>query len=263
MDRIDDRLLAPGAAPREQGSRYLVSLARDEYERREAQALRWKVFAGELGARLPSRTPGIDHDVFDPHCEHLIVRDGPGGEVIGTYRMLAPEAARRIGCLYSETEFDLTRLQLVRDRTLEIGRSCIHPDHRTGAVLLLLWSGLARFMTERNCSYLAGCASMSMADGGVAAAAVAQRLSASYLAPPEYRVFPRCPLPLESLAPYAQGREAALPPLLKGYLRCGAWVCGDPAWDPDFNTADFFVFLSRARLDARYARHWIGARDTA
>jgi putative hemolysin len=260
MDRIDDRLLAPGTGARARKRRYAVALARNESERREAQALRWRVFAQELGARLPSRTPGIDHDIFDPYCEHLIVRDEESGEVIGTYRMLAPEGARRIGCLYSESEFDLTRLQLLRDRMLEIGRSCIHPAHRSGAVILLLWSGLARFMEERNCTYLAGCASMSMADGGHAAADVARVLSASHLAPAEYQVFPRCPLPLEGLgsAPAASAR-VELPPLLKGYLRCGAWVCGDPAWDPDFNTADFFVFLSLAHVEARYARHYLGA----
>jgi putative hemolysin len=256
MDRIDDSLLAPGGARRAGKPRYTVALARSEAERREAQALRWRVFAEELGARLPSRTPGVDHDIFDPYCEHLIVREETGGEVIGTYRMLAPEAARRIGCLYSESEFDLTRLQLLRERMLEIGRSCIHPEHRSGAVILLLWNGLARFMAERGCTYLAGCASMSMADGGVAAARVARTLSATHLAPLEYRVFPRCPLPLEGLD---DGLKAELPPLLKGYLRCGAWVCGEPAWDSEFNTADFFVFLSLAHVESRYARHYLGA----
>jgi len=259
MDRIDGQWLAKGgrtngAHPLHK-SRYSVSLARNESEQREAQALRWRVFAEELGARLPTRIPGLDQDIFDPYCEHLIVRDVVSGEVVGTYRMLSPENARRIGCMYSESGFDLTRLQLLRDRTLEIGRSCIHSEYRNGAVISHLWSGLVRYLLAQRCSYLAGCASMGMADGGHAAAAAWRMMESRHLAPTEYRVFPRCALPLAELD---DSGSAELPALLKGYLRCGAWVCGEPAWDPDFNTADFFVFLPLHRMNARYARHYLG-----
>jgi putative hemolysin len=76
----------------------------------------------------------------------------------------------------------------------------------------------------------------------------------AHMSPLEYRVFPRCPLPLDALN---QDLPAALPPLIKGYLRAGAWVCGDPAWDPDFNTADLPILMPMARLDARYAKHFL------
>ena len=170
-----------------------------------------------MGANLPSRTPGVDHDVFDPYCDHLVVRDTQSGEVVGTYRILSPENARQVG-YYSENEFDLTRLQHLRSRLVEIGRSCVHPDYRTGATITLLWSGLAQYMTERGYDYLMGCASISMADGGHAAASLYNRLSEDHLGPLEYRVFPRCPLPLAALQ---QDRPAETPPLIKGYLRAG------------------------------------------
>jgi len=257
MDRIDDLLLEqPGAGARRRG-RLRVGLARTRQARRAAQALRWRVFAEELGARLSSRTPGIDEDLFDPHCEHLVARDEDTGEVVGTYRLLAPEAALRIGGYYSETEFDLTRLRHVRGRMLEVGRTCIHPDYRNGAVISLLWAGLTRFVLAHGYAHLAGCASMGMADGGHAAAAAYTRLRRENLAPVEYQVFPRCALPLEELD--ASG-PAVLPPLLRGYLRAGAWVCGAPAWDPDFNTADFFVLLPITNVAPRYARHFFGDR---
>lgn len=253
MDRIDDRLLArimrAGIPPR-----YTVAFARTGSEIREAQALRWRVFSGELGARLSSRTPGIDQDLFDPHCEHLIVRDEASGEVIGTYRVLAPSAARRIGCYYSESEFDLTRLQFLREGMVEVGRSCVHPDYRAGTVISLLWGALVRYMHANGYQHIAGCASMGVADGGHGAASVYSRIAKSHLAPVEYRVFPRSPLALGDLD---ANRPVPLPPLLRGYLTCGAWVCGEPAWDPDFNTADFFVFLPIARMDPRYARHYL------
>jgi putative hemolysin len=242
--------VSPARAPR-RTSALSVRLAYGASEVLEAQKLRYRVFAEELGARLPPG--GVDRDLYDPYCEHLIVRDEQRGRIVGTYRILAPEKARRVGSYYSEGEFDLVRLRHLRNRMVEIGRSCIDADYRSGAVIGLLWSGLAAYMRENRHEYLIGCASVSMADGGHNAANLYLSL-ADALAATEYRVFPRCPLPFEQLA---DGRPPELPALLKGYLRAGAKVCGEPAWDPDFNTADFLLLLPMSQVDRRYARHFI------
>ncbi|MFU2486021.1 GNAT family N-acetyltransferase [Thauera sp. WH-1] len=235
-----------------------VGLATCETEILAAQKLRYRVFAEEMGARLPTRTPGVDRDIYDPFCEHLIVRDEDAGRIVGTYRILSPSAARKVGGYYSENEFDLTRLQHLRSRLVEIGRSCIDAEYRSGAVITLLWSGLARYMQENGYDYLIGCASVSMGDGGHAAASLYNRLRDQYLAPLDYHVFPRAPLPLESLR-----KDLAVepPPLIKGYLRAGAWICGAPAWDPDFNTADLPILLPMGKVDERYAKHFLGRKD--
>jgi putative hemolysin len=212
------------------------------------------VFGEEMGAKLHCREPGIDSDLFDPYCEHLLVRDETSNEIVGTYRILPPTQARKVGSFYSETEFDLTRLQHIRSSMVEIGRSCVHPDYRTGATIALLWSGLADYMTRNGYEYLIGCASISMADGGHMAASIFRQLEQKALSPVEWRVFPRCPLPLEALNAQV---EAPLPPLIKGYLKAGVYICGEPAWDPDFNTADVFVLLPMSRMTARYARHFL------
>ena len=235
-----------------------VGLATCETEILEAQKLRYRVFADEMGARLATRTPGVDRDIYDPFCEHLIVRDEDAGRIVGTYRILSPAAARKVGGYYSENEFDLTRLQNLRSRLVEIGRSCIDADYRSGAVIALLWSGLARYMQENGYDYLIGCASVSMADGGHNAASLYNRLREKHLAPLEYHVFPRYPLPLGSLR---GDLEAEAPPLIKGYLRAGAWICGEPAWDPDFNTADLPILMPINKVDDRYARHFMGRKD--
>jgi putative hemolysin len=242
-----------GGRARPEKKNLSVKLASNSGEVLEAQRLRHRIFAGEMGAKLPSRTPGVDHDIYDPYCEHLIVRDRQSDEVVGTYRILGPDNARLVG-YYSENEFDLTRLQHLRSRMVEIGRSCVHPDYRTGGTITLLWSGLAQYMLERGHDYLIGCASISMADGGHAAASLYNRLAAEHLGPQEYRVFPRCPLPLAALQ---QDRPAEVPPLIKGYLRAGAWICGQPAWDPDFNTADLPILLPMAKVASRYAKHYL------
>ena len=230
-----------------------VGLACCESEVLEAQKLRYRVFADELGARLPARTPGVDQDIYDPYCDHLIVRDEHNGRIVGTYRILSPGAARRVGGYYSENEFDLTRLQYLRGNIVEIGRSCIDADYRSGAVISLLWAGLTRYMLQGRYEHLIGCASISMADGGQGAAGIYRQLD-RHLAPLEYRVFPRLPLPIDKLT---ATDNVELPPLLKGYLRAGAWVCGDPAWDPDFNTADLLLMMPMSRISARYAKHFV------
>jgi putative hemolysin len=229
-----------------------VAMARHQDEVREAQRLRWKVFSEEMGARLATPEPGLDSDFYDAYCEHLLVRDPVNGEVVGTYRILSPDNARRVGSYYSESEFDLTRLQHLRGRMVELGRSCVRADYRSGAVITLLWAGLAEYMLKSGHEYLIGCASIGMADGGHNAAGIWHAAKEKHLAPIEWRVFPRCPLPLDSLESAA---APILPPLIKGYLRLGAHVCGEPAWDPDFNTADLPILLPLKNLNPAYARH--------
>lgn len=231
-----------------------IGLAKNEYEIREAQRLRYKVFGDELGARLTERIPGHDTDLFDPHCDHMLVRNESTGKVIGTYRILAPEAAKSVGSFYSESEFSLTRMQHMRSRMVEIGRFCIHADYRNSTVMALLWSGLGKYLASRGYEYMIGCVSIGMADGGHNAANLYQQLTAAQQAPLEYRVFPFQPLPFDRLA---NGQPARIPPLLKGYLRAGGRVCGEPAWDTDFNTADLLLLLPMTRLSDRYGRHFL------
>jgi putative hemolysin len=249
-----DMLLRESGLHKSFRHRLSVQYASTAAEVREAQRLRFRVFAEEIGARLSSREPGIDCDAFDPYCDHLLVRDIATNEVVGTYRILSSAQAQRIGGLYSDEEFDLVRLAHLRDRMVEVGRSCVHPDYRSGSTIALLWSGLGEYMIDHGYDYLIGCASISMADGGHVAASVYNRIKCDYLSPPEYRAFPRCPLPLDALN---GSLPAATPTLIKGYLRLGAYVCGAPAWDPDFNTADLLILLPLSRMTPRYRKHFL------
>jgi putative hemolysin len=183
------------------------------------------------------------------------VRDTKSLKIVGTYRVLGPHAARKIGRYYSESEFDLSRFEHIRGQIAEAGRACIHPDYRSGAVIMLLWAGLAAFMRREQCNYLIGCASISLADGGLNANAIYASLKPADMAPIDYRVTPLLAYPLhgENDAQF----KVTVPPLLKGYIRAGAWVCGAPAWDPDFHCADLFLMLPLENLDERYSRHYL------
>jgi putative hemolysin len=231
---------------------YTLLVVSEADEVRAAQRLRYRVFAEEMGARLNSPEPGLDVDALDEFCDHLVVREDATGEIVGTYRMLPPDRAKAAGRLYAEGEFDVSAIAPLRDILVETGRSCVHPDHRTGAVINLMWSGIARYLHLTGHRWLAGCASVALPE----AAAVAQLGLTRHLAPPRLRVTPRVPFDIPvgtEPAPYAK-----VPPLLRGYLRLGAWVCGPPAYDADFQCADLFLLVSLDRVDPRYLRHYLG-----
>ena len=241
-----------------------VSWARHLDEVREAQRLRHSVFAGEMGAILSNAVSGHDVDLFDDFCEHLLVRDTATRQVIGTYRVLTPAQAKRVGSTYSDTEFDLTRLRNVRERMVELGRSCVHRDHRHGGVIMALWGALAAFMVRNQLDTMIGCASIpmqhqgphGMVGGGHAAASIWRQLKATHLAPIDCHVRPRLPLPIEQLD---DTLDVDPPALIKGYLRLGAKVMGPPAWDPDFNAADLPMIMRISDLPSRYRKHFLGA----
>ncbi|MDO9484075.1 MAG: GNAT family N-acyltransferase [Hydrogenophaga sp.] len=240
-----------------------VSWAQHQDEVREAQKLRYSVFAGEMGAKLSNVLPGHDVDLFDDFCEHLLVREALTRQVIGTYRVLTPVQAKRVGSTYSDTEFDLTRLRNVRERMVELGRSCVHRDHRHGGVIMALWGALAAFMVRNQLDTMIGCASIpmqhegphGMVGGGHAAASIWRQLKVSHLAPIDYHVRPRLPLPIDRLDGTL---DVAPPALIKGYLRLGAKVMGPPAWDPDFNAADIPMIMRISDLPIRYRKHFLG-----
>ncbi len=248
------------AAPVTTAGGLTVSWARHQEEVRAAQRLRHDIFAGEMGARLRTPVPGHDVDLFDDFCEHLLVRDGASGEVVGTYRVLTPAQARRVGGTYTDTEFDLTRLRALRARMVELGRSCVHPDHRTGGVILALWGALGGFMERNGLDVMIGCASVPLRQHGAfscaAAASVWRQVRHKYLAPIEDRVFPRLALPVDRLD---DGLDVEPPALLRAYLSLGAKVLGPPAWDPDFNAADLPLLMRLDELAPRFRRHFLRA----
>lgn len=232
-------------------SRLSISMASGREEIREVQALRYKVMAEAMGLAALAAPEGLDQEDADDCCDHLIVRDIRSLQVVGAYRLQSPRKAGWHGRFQSEQAFDLGRLGHLRGRMMEAGRACIHPDYRGGSVQALLWGALLAFMRRERCDYLIGCASISLADGGHNATAVYRQLAETHLAPPEYRVAPCLPFPLHE--PDGISMQATVPPLLNGYLQGGAWICGEPAWDPHFHSADLFLLLSLARMQQRAA----------
>lgn len=257
-------VLAPTPAPRNPGqdqngpSEYHLSLAIDAADVLAAQRLRQNVFGTECGALTPG-PEGLDADRFDDLCEHLLVRTVPDdidhrGEAVATYRLLPPHAndvQPRGHGFYSHTEFDLSPLEGLLDRTVEAGRSCVAAGHRGAAPISMLWGGIARYMKMTGYRFLMGCASISLADGGATAAAFADRAERDHQASPELRCRPRRPF---EAAGIERPDRWVVPPLLRGYLRLGAVVCGPPALDANFGTADFLVLLDLDRADRRYLR---------
>jgi putative hemolysin len=239
--------------------RFTTFVASDSETIRAAQALRYHVFAEEMGARLHSLEPGLDIDDIDPYCDHLVVYDTQCHKVIGCTRLLRDDQAARLGRFYSESEFQLDNILALSGRLLEVGRTCVDSTYRGGAVLACLWTGLAEYVQQHNFDFLMGCASIPPGPNGFAVDVVYRNIEPDQFGPASLQVIPRHPVPHWKRC---QRDESGIPPLLQAYLRLGAQVCGEPCWDEDFNVMDVFILLKLERLHARYERHFIGARDT-
>ncbi|AOU97167.1 hypothetical protein BI364_03365 [Acidihalobacter yilgarnensis] len=234
----------------------VAELATTDSQVSESQQLRYRIFAEEMGALVHSTSPGLETDGFDHYCHHLLVRDTRSGEVIGSTRILTDTQSRLSGGFYSESEFDLGPILGLPGRIIEIGRTCIHPDYRNGVAISVLWSALGRFMSIHRVDYMIGCASIGLRDGGQEAHAIMARIrKQGYLSPAELRVAPRHPL--ETMPGRGTLSPLSIPPLLKAYLRLGAWICGEPCEDKAFNVADLLILLEVDRLNPRYGRHFL------
>lgn len=235
--------------------RFSAYLARSAEEVMESLELRFRIFAGELGAQLESADAGIDADRYDEHCRHLVVRDNFTGKLVASTRLLTETGARAAGGFYSENEFDLGFLKNLRGRMMEVGRTCVDPAFRNGAVIATLWSKLADCVVEERIDYLFGCASVGLADGGTHAQAVLTYLDGNYLSPPGQRVRAYNVLPPSTRT--IEPGNVRLPPLLKAYVSLGAKACGEAYWDRDFGCVDVFMLLNVAELAPRYARRFL------
>ena len=236
-------------------SPYRLRLSRADEDIKAAQALRFLVFNLELNEGLEhSYTTLRDADAFDPICDHLIVEDYRTGDVVGTYRLqTGATAAANLG-YYSALEFDFTPFEAHRSGMVELGRACVHRDHRNLAVLGLLWRGIAEYARKHGARYLVGCSSLTSQDPAEGAAAFFE-LSGRHLVEPSLRTFPlqqfRCDM--EQIAPNAP----KVPKLLRAYLSLGAAICGPPAIDREFKTIDFLTWMDLEALPAA-ARRMIG-----
>jgi putative hemolysin len=249
-----------------------VRLAETAADIDAAQALRYRIFYDKMGARpLPEMALRLrDFDVFDDICDHLLVVDrsrGGGERVVGTYRLIRREAAQRHGTFYSAAEYDIARLNAYPGEILELGRSCVEQAYRARPVMQLLWSGIAAYVLHYQIVLMFGCASLPGTDPH----ALAEPLSYLYhhhLAPPALR-------PRALAERYVDMRQcetgefdpvrtlAALPPLIKGYLRLGGFVGDGAVIDEQFNTTDVCIVVKTDLVTEKYSRHYIRqAKDT-
>jgi putative hemolysin len=235
---------------------YSTRLARNRDEVRAAQILRFEVFNLELHEGLAeSYATGVDEDAFDAVCDHLIVEHLPSANIVGTYRLQTGlNAAAHLG-YYCEQEFEFDVFEPFRAGMIELGRACVHPQHRNLIVLGLLWKGIADYARRKSARYLCGCSSLTSQDPRAGASAYAD-LSRHHLAPTQWRTrpLPAYECPMLELAT-ASGR---IPKLLRAYLTLGAKICGPPALDRNFKTIDFLTFLDLKKISVIDRQRFFG-----
>lgn len=218
------------------------------------------MFTTEPGYALSDgdgRSPGLDADRFDEFCDHLLVREDTSGELVGCYRMLPPPGAIAAGGLYTATEFDVSALDELRPSLVEMGRAVVRTDHRNGAVVLLMWAGILAYLDRCGYDYVTGCVSVPTHGQGAPGSqirGVRDFVLRRHAAAAEHTVHPYRQVVLDGvgLDDIAPPARPTIPPLMRGYLRLGARVCGEPAHDPEFGVGDFPALLDKRQADVRY-----------
>ena len=234
---------------------YQLRLATTPAELEAAQRLRFEVFNLELNEGLDSAyLSGLDQDRFDEICDHLIVEHVATGAIVGTYRLQTGAFAAAHCGYYSEQEFDFSPFEPIRCELVELGRACVHRDHRKVSVLNLLWRGIIKYATARDARYLIGCSSLTSQDAALGQA-MYEQLRPAHLAAEPFRTRPVLEYQLPVVVPAA---ECEPPPrLLRAYLALGAKICGPPALDREFKTIDFLTFLDLSALPETVRNHFL------
>jgi len=229
---------------------YSLHFARSRAELLPIFRLRYNVFNEELGEGLKeSQIDGLDQDEFDPQCHHLYVREDKSGDIVGTYRLQTREIADSAAGFYSDGLFDLSSLPTrVLDESVEIGRACIHRNHRSIKVLYLLWRGIGSYMSHNTKRYLFGCCSLTSQDTAEGLSVFEQLRDNGQLSK-EFVVIPQpgfmCLSEPLSVLP---AKEAKIPRLMRSYLSFGAKICGPPAIDRAFKTIDYLALFDVSKL---------------
>lgn len=262
MDAMQKRIAEPPLIAEK--DQYLIKFAVTEGEIEEAFRLRYAVFNVEQGKGLSSSTNGIDKDPFDAVCLHLIVVRKNDNRVTGTYRIHFGETAihSKLG-FYSEQEFAINGLDRIASESIEVGRSCVAPDSRNGTVMALLWSGISGLICRSKQRYLLGCVSLETTDPSAGWTLYEFFKENGYLHPDitaaprkGYELAPGDPEKIRQTLNDRRTLIRLIPPLFKGYLRLGAKICGEPAYDFEFGSIDFFIILDVHKVPERYMKHF-------
>ena len=235
---------------------YATRLARSAEEVRAAQSLRFEVFNLELNEGLEqSYATRLDADPYDTLCDHLIVEHVATQQIVGTYRLqMGGTAAQKLG-YYCAQEFELAVFEPLRNEIVELGRACVHRQHRNLVVLGLLWKGIADYAKERGGRYLMGCSSITSQDPAVGASAYSQ-LCRKFLVESAFRTKPLPAYECE-LSVVAE-EKVEIPKLLRAYMTIGAKICGPPALDRHFQTIDFLTFVDLETLSSATRARFFG-----
>ena len=239
-----------------------VRLAQSAAEIDAAQALRYRVFYEEMGAKPTAEMAARrrDFDRFDDDCDHLLVIDHAQGAVVGTYRFIRRAVALRHGGFYSAAEYDLRGLPDHPGEILELGRSCTDASARSGPAAKLMWRAISAYVFHYRIELMFGCASLSGTDPDALALPLSY-LHHFHLAPDALcvRALPDRYVAMDRLAKDSidpAQAQAVLPPLIKGYLRLGGFVGDGAVIDRQFNTTDVAIVVKTDLVSDRYYRHY-------
>jgi putative hemolysin len=241
---------------------YILKTAETHEELLACCRLRHEVFYKEF---QNIETSGIDIDKYDSHFDHLVIIHSETNKIIGTYRLNCTTFST---LSYTEQEFNLSEIYKLKGPHIELGRACIQKDHRKGsAVISLLWRGITEYMNISEANILFGCSSIQINSPKEAALVYKYLIDqgsvvTNHFASPtkNYQIsdFDLWFSYFQNGLSETQKAEAEnlMPSLLKSYLRFGAKIASEPAFDKDFNCIDLLTVLKKEDMTNSLARRF-------
>ncbi|MEM9062678.1 MAG: GNAT family N-acyltransferase [Pseudomonadota bacterium] len=241
------------------GGRYKARLALSQEDVRACQQLRYLSFIEARGVPSDARPDALDHDEFDPMCQHFMVEDQRSGQLVCCFRVMPLQNGSEIGKSYSAKYYDLAQLSQFPGKLVEMGRFCIHPAHKDPAILRVAWTAMTRYVDDEGIDLLFGCSSFEGVDAEAYADAFSL-LKEKHIAPTRW--MPRIKAPnvfrfaraFRLRRPNMKLALGRMPPLLRTYLVMGGWVSDHAVIDNDLKTLHVFTGVEISRVPKSRAR---------
>jgi putative hemolysin len=254
LKKLEGQILRPHIQVDFENEFYQVKTVNNFDELVQVLKLRFEVFFREFSSQKVHRLIPYDVDIHDFSCDHLIVKDKSSEQVVACYRLMS---SKNHSTFYSESEFDLSNLKQLPGTKLELGRACVHKDHRKGGVISLLWKGLIDYARKSETRYMFGCSSINRTDFPHLSK-ILQHIEKqdAFIKDFSIDVLPKYRMDFSIEESRSDSPSRPINSLMHMYLLAGAKMGRALAYDKEMDCLDMFTLMDMEKLPSSFERRF-------